>query len=120
MPWALGANPPGYDPRTVRRIQRPMGPLDVTAFAADFAGALDAAIDDDTIATVIGATIARNDDATDSFGLAAPLALNADATRVIVWLGGGTSGYEYLVSVRVASVAGQDLTRSFIVPVLGR
>lgn len=119
MPWALGAVPPGYDPRTIQRVQRPISPTDTTAFSADFSGALDAGVDDDTITQVISVNTLRNDDGSDGFGVAIPPAI-VDGRRVTIWVTDGTNGYEYLVSVRVGSVAGQDLTRSFIVPVMGR
>lgn len=119
MVWIVGATPPGMDPRTVRRVQNPMSPNDTTVFAADFSGPL-GAVEGDTIAQVTSVNITRNDSGSDNFTSVLPPQLSADKRRVILWLTGGTGGYEYLVSIRVTSVAEQSLTRSFIVPVMSR
>jgi hypothetical protein len=54
--------------------------------------------------------------ATDLFVVGTPF-INSDATRVSVWIGGGSIGFEYLVSITVMSIDGQELTRSFIIGV---
>ena len=120
MPWLPTSTPPGLDPRTLQRVRNPMSPTDVTTFAADFTGALDSAVDGDTLASVISVSFARSDGGSDGFASVIPPQVAPDARRVILWLSGGTAGYEYLVSVRVNSAAGQNLTRSFILPVMLR
>lgn len=120
MVWTIGATPPGYDPRTVQRVQRPKAPSDTTTFAADFGGALTSAVDGDTIAAVTSVTVQRNDGGSDTFSSVVPPQISSDGRRVILWLTGGLPGCEYLISITINSVAGQTLTRSFIIPVLGR
>jgi hypothetical protein len=120
VPWLPTSTPPGLDPRTLQRVRNPMSATDVTTFAADFTGALDSAIDGDIVSSVVSVTFARSDGGTDGFTSVIPPQVAPDGRRVILWLTGGVSGFEYLVSVRINSVAGQNLTRSFVLPVMMR
>jgi hypothetical protein len=111
--WLAGSVPPGADSRTLKRLRDGIAPGDETVVVCDFSGPL-AAIDCDKITGVPGVAVIRNDGGSaDLFSLGTP-AINEDWTRVSVWLGGGTPGFEYLISVTVQSNDGQRLTRSFI------
>lgn len=115
--WLPGSVPPGADPRSMKRLKDGIAPGDETVVACDFSGPL-AAIDCDTISKSSTPSVAviRNDGGpSDLYSLGTP-AINEDWTRVAVRLGGGTVGYEYLVSVTIQSSDVQTLTRSFIIP----
>lgn len=113
--WLAGSVPPGADSRTLKRLRDGIAPGDETVVVCDFSGPL-AAIDCDKITGVPGVSVIRNDGGSvDLFSLGTP-AINEDWTRVSVWLGGGTAGFEYMISVTVQSDDGQRLTRSFILP----
>lgn len=114
--WLPGSVPPGGDPRTLKRLKDGIAPGDETVVDCDFSGPL-AAIDCDTISrnSVPSVAVIRNDGSpSDLYSLGTP-AINEDWTRVSVWLGGGSVGFEYLVSVTIQSDDGQRLTRSFII-----
>jgi len=115
--WPVGSSPPGMVSTTVRRIRLPKDPTDVTPVTGDFRGALQA-IDNDLLATwfIPVVHVQRNDgNPSDLYAIGTP-SISPDATRVTVWLAAGSVGYEYLVSLTVMSVDGQELTRSFILP----
>jgi len=115
--WLPGSVPPNADSRSMKRLKDGIAPGDRTDIVCDFSGPL-AAVDCDTIATTCSpaVTIFRNDGGyPDLYSLGTP-PINSDWTRVLVRLGGGTAGYEYLVSVTIESSASQTLTRSFIIP----
>ena len=118
LTWIVGSTPPGMDPRTLKRITDGKSPTDLTPVTADFRGPL-AAIDNDTMSATFTpiVNIIRNDGAAaDCYAVGAPT-ISPDYTRVGVWLAGGTVGCEYLVSTTIMSADGQQLTRSFIIPV---
>jgi hypothetical protein len=106
------------DPTSVRRIRFAKSPTDLTPVTGDFRGALDA-IDNDSLSTtyVPHASVIRNDGAVSDLYVVGGAAISPDATRVTVWLAAGSVGFEYLVSITVMSVDGQEFTRSFILPV---
>lgn len=115
--WPAGASPPGMIPSTVKRIKFPKSPDDITPVTCDFTGALQA-IDNDTLQPnfIPRAVVLRNDgNSPDLYAIGTPF-LSDDKTRVTVWLAAGTVGFEYLVSVTVMSIDGQEFTRSFIMP----
>lgn len=116
--WPVGSTPPGMDPTSVRRIRFAKSPTDLTPVTGDFRGALDA-IDNDSLSTtyVPHASVIRNDGAVSDLYVVGGAAISPDATRVTVWLAAGSVGFEYLVSITVMSVDGQEFTRSFILPV---
>ncbi len=116
--WTVGCSPSGLAPSTVRRVTQPKSPTDLVPIACDFRTAL-ASIDCDQLNVSYNptTTVIRNDGmATDLFVVGTPF-INSDATRVSVWIGGGSIGFEYLVSITVMSIDGQELTRSFIIGV---
>lgn len=116
--WMVGSTPPFMNPSSLRRIKYPKSPSDLTPVTCDFRGAL-AALDNDTLLpnSVPGTHILRNDGQAADLYVVGPPVMNPDNTRVTVWLAGGSYGYEYLVSVTVMSLDGQEFTRSFVMPV---
>lgn len=116
--WIAGSTPPGMSANAVKRIQFAKSPSDITPVTLDFEGAL-SAIDCDTLSLTFTprVVVIRNDGAAaDCYALGTP-ALSPDATRVTVWLAGGSVSFEYLVSTTVMSADGQEIQRSFIIPV---
>ena len=114
LTWILGSVPAGADPRSLKRLNGGVSPGDKTVIDCDFSGPL-AAIDCDRLLNVPGVNIIRNDGGSvDLYNLGTP-AISDDGSSASVWLGGGTAGYEYLVSITVQSDDGQILTRSFII-----
>lgn len=116
LTWMVGSTPPGMVAQTVKRIKLPKSPNDVTPVTGDFRGALQA-IDCDKLqgSFTPQAVVVRNDgQPTDLFIVGTP-SISPDSTRVTVWLAAGSVGFEYLVSLTVQSIDGQELTRSFII-----
>lgn len=121
LTWAIGCNPVGLAPSTVRRVANPKSPTDLIPETGDFRNVL-AGIDCDALNPnyVPLTTVLRNDGGTvDLFVVGTPT-INKDNTRVSIWLAGGTIGFEYLISITVMSEDGQELTRSFIMAVAFR
>jgi len=116
MTWLIGGTPAGMRSRYVVRLSSPFSPNDTAPFLLDFSGPL-SSIDCDTISSVTNIVIERNDGGTVDLEVALAATLSTDLLRVTIWLTGGTAGFEYLISVTVASTLGQDITRSFILPV---
>jgi hypothetical protein len=115
LAWTLGGVPPGMLSRTVKRVRNPLDPSDVTPFNIDCSGALDAVLGD-TITSIGAISVTRNDDGDADLEVITS-SLGTDLRRVILWVAGGTTGYEYLLTLTINSVGGQTLQRSFILPV---
>jgi hypothetical protein len=121
LTWTVGNMPGGLIPSTVRRVQQPKSPTDLIPVTGDFRSTL-ASIDCDRLNTTflpLTAVIRNDAGIVDLFVVGTPF-ISTDATRVTVWLGGGSINYEYLISITVMSIDGQELTRSFIMPVAVR
>lgn len=116
MGWPIGGVPVGG---FVKRVKMAKAPTDITPFTADFRSALNN-IPGDMIAPNPSIALARDDDGVVDMSVAAPLNISIDGTRLTVWLASGTVGHEYMCSMTLMSTAGQQLTRSFIIPVYTR
>lgn len=121
LTWSLGGSLPGIVPSTVRRLTRPKSPTDLIPITGDFRAALNGINCDALDPTFTPETsVSRNDGGTVDFFVVGTPFINTDNTRVSLWLAGGSIGFEYLVSITIMSDDGQELTRSFIMPVAVR